>query len=68
MFLYNDSSFSCFLWLEDVFFILFQQRNEIKKENALMELNLHFCSSIDLFDVKDFKGNLTDGNLIGKCV
>ena len=29
---------------------------------------LLFCSSIDLFDVKDFNRNLTDGNLIRKCV
>ena len=28
-----------------------------------------FCLSIiNLFDVKDFKRNLTDGNLIRKCV
>ena len=27
-----------------------------------------FCSSIDLFDVKDFKRNLTDGNLTRKFV
>ena len=26
-----------------------------------------FCSSIDLFDIKDFEKNLTDGNLIRKC-
>ena len=29
---------------------------------------LFFWSSIDLLDVKDFKRNLTDGNLITKCV
>ena len=29
---------------------------------------LLFCSSIDLFDFKDFKKKLTDGNLIRKCV
>ena len=29
---------------------------------------LLFCSSIDLLDVKDFKRNLTEGNLIRKCV
>ena len=34
-----------------------------------MELKyLLFCLSIDLFDVKDFKRNLADGNLIIKCV
>ena len=27
-----------------------------------------FCSSINLFDVKDFKRNFKDGNLIRKCV
>ena len=52
-------------------FILFQQKNEIKKGNTLMEMefkHLLFCWSIDLFRVKDFKRNLTDGNLIRKCV
>ena len=29
---------------------------------------LLFCSNIDLFDIKDFKRNLTDGNLIRKCM
>ena len=29
---------------------------------------LVFCPSIDLFDVKNFKKNLTDGNLIRKCM
>ena len=53
--------------LEDFLFISFQQKNELKKGNTLMELKyLHFCSSIDMFDVKDFKRNLTDGNLIRK--
>ena len=27
-----------------------------------------FCLRINLFDVKDFKRNLTNGNLIRKCV
>ena len=41
---------------------------KIKKVSTLMELkDLLFCSSIDLFDVKDFERNLTDGNLIRKC-
>ena len=40
-----------------------------KKGNTLMELkHLLFCLSIDLFDVKDFKRNLTDDNLIRKGV
>ena len=29
---------------------------------------LLFCFSIDLFDINDFKRNLTDGNVIRKCV
>ena len=44
-------------------------KNETKKGNTLMEfkyLLIHW--RIDLFDVKDFKRNLTDGNLIRKCV
>ena len=37
--------------------------------NTLMEFKYSlFCSSIDLFDVKDFIRNLTDGNFIRKCV
>ena len=55
--------------IEDFLFISFQQKNEIKKGNTLMEFKyLLFCWSIDLFHVKDFKRNLTDGNLIRKCV
>ena len=55
--------------IEDFSFISFQQKNEIKKGNTLMEFKyLLFCWSIDLFHVKDFKRNLTDGNLIRKCV
>ena len=43
----------------DFLFISFQQKNEIKKGNTLMEFKyLLFCSSIDLFDIKDFKRNL----------
>ena len=53
-FIYPVSSF-----IEDFFFISFQQKNEIKKGNTLMEFKyLLFCSSIDLFDIKDFKRNL----------
>ena len=65
-------SFSIFLvssFIQDFLFISFQQKNEKKKGNTLMEFKyLLFCSSIDLLDVKDFKSNLTDGNLIRKCV
>ena len=51
------------------FYISFQQKNEIKKRKTLMEFKyLLFCSNIDLFDIKDFKRNLTDGNLIRKCM
>ena len=51
--------FSIFLvssFIEDFLFILFQQKNKIKKGNTLMEFKyLLFCSNIDLFGVKDFK-------------
>ena len=48
--------------IEDFLFISFQQKNEIKKGNTLMEFKyLLSCSRIDLFDVKDFKRNSTDG-------
>ena len=64
--------FSIFLgssFIEDFLFISFQQQNEIQKGSTLMEFKyLLFCSSMDLFDVKDFKRNLKDGNLIRKCV
>ena len=64
--------FSIFLvssFIQDFLFISFQQKNEKKKGSTLMEFKyLLFCSSIDLLDVKDFKSNLTDGNLIRKCV
>ena len=50
-------------------FITFQQKNEIKEENTLMEFKyLLFLSSIDLFAVKDFQRNFTAGNLIRKRV
>ena len=43
-------------FIEDFLFISFQQKNEIKKGNTLMELEyLLSCSRIDLFDVKYFK-------------
>ena len=64
--------FSIFLvssFIEDLLFITFQQKNEIKEENTLMEFKyLLFLSSIDLFAVKDFQRNFTDGNLIRKRV
>ena len=63
-------SFSCLLSLKISCLFHFNRKMKWKKGNTLMELNkyLLFCSSIDLFDVKDFKRNLTDGNLIRKCV
>ena len=47
--------------LEDFLFVSFQQKNEMKKEKYPDRVEvLLFCSSINLFDVKDFKRNLTD--------
>ena len=61
-------SFSCLLLKISCLFH-FNRKMKWKKGNTLMEFKyLLFCSSIDLFDVKDFKRNLTDGNLIRKCV
>ena len=58
-------SFSCLLLLKILVYFI----SKWKKGNILTELKyLHFCSSIDLFDVKDFERNLRDGNLIRKCV
>ena len=68
---FSASIFLVPFFIEDFFLILFQQKNEIKKGNALMELKyLPFCSSTDLFGARDvkFKRNLTDGNLIRKFV
>ena len=51
--------FSIFLlssFIEDFVFVSFQQKNEIKKGNALMEFKyLLFRGRIDLLDVKDFQ-------------
>ena len=53
-------------FIEDFLFIPFQQKNEIKKGKYPDGVEIFtFFSSIDLFDVKDFKRNLADGNLIG---
>ena len=53
--------FSIFLvssFIEDFLFISFQQKNQIKKGNTLMEFkHLLFSSGIALFGVKDFKRN-----------
>ena len=46
--------------LEDFLFISFQQKNEMKKGKYPDGVRyLLFCSSNDLFDVKDFKKHLT---------
>ena len=61
-------SFSCLILKISCLFH-FNRKMKWKKENTLMEFKyLLFCSSIDLFDVKDFKRNLADGSLIKKCV
>ena len=63
--------FSIFLvtsFIEVFLFISFQQKNEIKKGNTLMEFKyLLFYSSIDLFDVKISK-EISNCDLIRKCV
>ena len=57
-----------FSWRFLVYFI-FSWKMKWKKGNTLIEFKyLLFYSSIDLFDLKGFKRNLTDGNLIRKCV
>ena len=57
--------FSIFLvssFIGDFLFISFQQKNEIKKGNTLMEFKyLTFFLENRFVDVKDFKGNSTDG-------
>ena len=59
--------FSIFLlssFVEDFVVVSFQQKNEIKKGNTLMEFKyLLFRLRIDLLDVKISKINLTDDNL-----
>ena len=60
-------------FIEDFLFISFQQKNEIKKG---WSSNIYsdgvqiftFFSNIDLSDVKDFKSNLTDGDMIRKRI
>ena len=55
-------------WRFLVYFISTEKWNE-KRQMPLRKSNIYFfCSSIDLFDLKDFKINLTDSNLIRKCV
>ena len=67
--LYNFPSYSYLLLFKISYLFYFKRKKFLKKGNTLMEFkDLPFCSSIDLFHVKDFKRNLTDGNLIRKCV
>ena len=57
------SVFLVFSFIEDfVFFSSTEKRDEKGKYTQI------FWLSIDLLHVKDFKRNLTDGNLIKKCV
>ena len=61
-------SFSCLL-LKILCLFDFNRKMKWKKRNTMMKFKyLIFCSSIDLFHVKDFKRNLAYGNLIRKCV
>ena len=47
----------------------FKQKNEIKKGKYPDRVRIFtFFLSIDLFDVKDFERNFTDGNLIRKRI
>ena len=56
-------------FIEDFLLISFQQKNEITKGKYPDRVQIFtFFSSIDLFDVKDLKINLTDGNLIRKSI
>ena len=61
-------SFSCLLLKVSCLFH-FIRKIEWKKGKTLLEFKyLLFCLSIDLLDVKNFKRNLANGNLIRKCV
>ena len=56
-------------FIEDFLLISFHQKNEITKGKYPDRVQIFtFFSSIDLFDVKDLKINLTDGNLIRKRI
>ena len=60
--------FRLFSWQFLVYLISTEKWSE-KREILCWSSNIYFsCSSIDLFDVKDFKRNFRDGNLIRKCV
>ena len=58
--IFHVSSFT-----EYFLFISYQQKNEIKRGKHPNRVEIFtFFSSSDLFGVKDFERNLTDGNLI----
>ena len=64
---YNFPSLSFLLLLKLSCLFHFNRKMNSKKRNTLMEFkHLLFYSGIDLFDVKDFKRNLTNSNLIRK--
>ena len=61
-------SFLCLLLKISCLFY-FNRKVKWKRGNTLLEFKyLLICSTIDLFDVKDFKRNVTNVNLIRKCV
>ena len=64
--LYDISKNDCVYFLLKISCLFdFNRKMKWKKGNTLMEFKyLLFCSSIDLFDIKDLKINLTDSNLI----
>ena len=66
--LYNFLSFWCVLLLKICYLFHFNRKwNKKGKYPDGVQISTFF-SSIDLFDVKDFKRNLTDGNLVRKSV
>ena len=61
-------SFLCLLLKISCLFY-FNRKMKWKRGNTLMEFKyLLICSTIDLFDVKDFKRIVTNVNLIRKCI
>ena len=56
-----------FYWKFAIYFISTEKWNKKGKYPDEVQISTFF-SSIDLFDVKDFKRNLTDGNLIRKSI
>ena len=64
-FTYVRNMFHLLYVIEDFLLISFQQ---IKNKYPDRVQIFTFFSSIDFFDVKDFRRNLTDGNLIRKRI